>query len=991
MANSALVGTLRAILTLDTAQFEQATARVSSSAKAWSKDLKSMGAQATAIGSSLTAGLTLPLAAFGLGASKAAIDFESSFAGVRKTVQATEPQLAALAEQFRNLAKEIPVNVNEINRIGEAAGALGIPQERILEFTKTMAQLGVTTNLTSEQASDAIARIQNIFGAAGQNTDRLASTLVALGNAGASTEREIVEMGQRIAGAGHAIGLTQDQVLSFASTLASVGINAEAGGSTISRVFLKMNDAVAKGGGALEDFAKVAGMTGEQFQKLFRADAAQATVAVVEGLKRLKESGANVNAEIENMVGKSILMKDTLLRLSGAGQLLTDQLNIGKTAWQENTALTEEANKRFETTASQLTLLWNRVKDVGITFGNAMAPAIGVAIAAVDKLIPLIETLGNWFGDLPAPVQAVAVGFGVVVAAIGPLLVLLGSLFTAASSIAAAFTTTGIATTALGALMPALGSAVALLTGPIGLAVGAVVGLGLAWMKWGDDVTGYVSSTYAAVKEWLWDKLEPVLTPIIGLLDSVGKMFSAFGELVGAVAEKTYGAASSWLGEKFTAVFNGMVTVVRTVSETIGGWIGKIPDHLLPLLGPIGAVVLAFRHWDEISRIAQAVYTGVKTYLIDRFTDIVTGIKGKIDAVTGFFRDMHKAVVGNSFVPDMIEGIKREFARLPEVMEHPTSGSTAAVAGMFDTLSGGVLGKMTAMSAALQEKFGGLTSVLEGPLNIVKTFVETKFGEVKTAAVSRIQGMFDDMSGKFTEWGGKIGGLFENFIGGPIGKGFGGLASSLVGGLGSILSGGLTSLFSMAMPFVVEGLSKLGSLIWEGVKKFGGWLGGLFKGEGAKTNDVRDDLKEALGGDVSGQGLEMKIAPFLGDPAIAAAYNQFLTAGNREDVQAAAEILAGVLDIPMLAQGGIAMRPTFGLIGEGGPEAILPLDQLGALLRMPSLVRDQFAPPSVDLSGAAWDNTHMTIQIVPDGQVAAEWVVPFLPGAVRRLGLAGTF
>ena len=119
-----------------------------------------------------------------------------------------------------------------------------------------MAVLGVATDLTSEEAANAIARIQNIFGAAGKDTDRFASTLVALGNAGASTEKEIVEMAQRIAGAGHTVGLTQPQVLAFASTLASVGINAEAGGSAISRVFLKINEAVGKGGAELAKFAK---------------------------------------------------------------------------------------------------------------------------------------------------------------------------------------------------------------------------------------------------------------------------------------------------------------------------------------------------------------------------------------------------------------------------------------------------------------------------------------------------------------------------------------------------------------------------------------------------------------------------------------------------------------------------------------------------------------------------------------------------------------
>src|SRR6185436_6813027 len=110
-----------------------------------------------------------------------------------------------------------------LNRLGEAAGALGIPKAEIVDFARVMALLGVTTNVTSDQAAEGIAKIQNIFGAAGKDTERFASTLVALGNSGASTESQILEMATRISGAGHTIGLTQGEVLGFASALSSVG------------------------------------------------------------------------------------------------------------------------------------------------------------------------------------------------------------------------------------------------------------------------------------------------------------------------------------------------------------------------------------------------------------------------------------------------------------------------------------------------------------------------------------------------------------------------------------------------------------------------------------------------------------------------------------------------------------------------------------------------------------------------------------------------
>lgn len=488
MANSAVVGTLRAILSLDSAEFDAGMKRVSSSAKAWSVDLGRMGQQATALGKSMTTMLTVPIvAAFG-SATKAAMDFESSFAGVRKTVDASEAEFKVMEQQFRDLAKTIPINVNELNRLGEAAGALGIPKAEVVDFARVMALLGETTNLTSDQAAESIAKIQNIFNAAGKDTENFASTLVALGNAGASTESQIVEMATRIAGAGNAINMTQGEVLAFASALSSVGIEAEMGGSAISRVFIDMASAVSEGGQAVEGFAHVAGMSIQQFSKLFREDAAGAAQAFIQGLSQIKQSGGDLLGTLEELGFKEIRVRDTLLRTAGAGDLLTNALKLQKTAWQENSALTAEAAKRFETTESQLALLWNRVKDVGITLGNALLPAIKSVTQFLGSLLPIIEGVANVFGSLPGPIQAITLGFVALVAAAGPALMLFGQIAIGASALATTFTAQGIAAKALTGQYALLNSALVLL-GQTAAVVGvAFVGWQLG--KFIGEVTG---------------------------------------------------------------------------------------------------------------------------------------------------------------------------------------------------------------------------------------------------------------------------------------------------------------------------------------------------------------------------------------------------------------------------------------------------------------------------------------------------------------------
>lgn len=344
------------------------------------------------------------------GAADAATEFESSFAGVRKTVDATEPEFTAMAQALRDLAKEIPVNVNELNRIAEAAGQLGVEKDAILGFTETVAKLGVTTNLVGEEAATAFARIANVMQTPQDQFDRMGATVVALGNAGASTEAEIVEMAMRIAGAGKIVGLTEAEVLGFANALSSVGIEAQLGGTAISRVFIEIADSVATGGDQLEDFATVAGMSAAGFKAAFEQDAAGAMISFIEGLGRMDAAGENVFAVLEQLGLSETRVRDAMLRAAGAGDLFRESIELGSVAWEENSALNEEAAKRFDTTASKIQLASNRINDMAISFGQIMLPAIASVMGAIGDFANLV-------GGLPGPVRTLALVLGAVAAA----------------------------------------------------------------------------------------------------------------------------------------------------------------------------------------------------------------------------------------------------------------------------------------------------------------------------------------------------------------------------------------------------------------------------------------------------------------------------------------------------------------------------------------------------------------------------------------------
>jgi TP901 family phage tail tape measure protein len=355
--------------------------------------LQGMGRGMVAFGAATLVGLGL--------ATKAAMDWETAWAGVRKTTEGTPAEMAALERELRQLARTLPATHKEIAAVAEAAGQLGVAREDITAFTRTMIMLGETTNLSADEAATSIAQMMNVMQTAPQDVGRLASALVELGNNGASTERDILELAKRIAGAGQVVGLSEAEVLSFANAIASVGIEAEAGGSSISRVMITIADSVASGGDALDEFARISGMSAEEFARAFREDPAAAITAFVTGLGEINAAGGNVFATLEDLGLGEIRVRDALLRLSGAGDVLTQSLADGNRAWQENTALVEEAQKRFDTAEARIAIARNALVDLAIDVGSVILPAVA-------DLASGVADVANFFSDLPGPVKTVA-------------------------------------------------------------------------------------------------------------------------------------------------------------------------------------------------------------------------------------------------------------------------------------------------------------------------------------------------------------------------------------------------------------------------------------------------------------------------------------------------------------------------------------------------------------------------------------------------------
>lgn len=420
----------------------------------------------------------------------ASVEFESAMAGVFKTIDATDAEQLALTEGIKELSLRLPATTTEIAAVAEAAGQLGVEKGSILEFTETMIQMGTTTNISSEEAAVSLARLANITGMSADEYDRLGSVIVALGNSFATTETEIVEMATRLAATGELVGLSEAEIMAVATALYSLGIEAEAGGTAISKVFRKLETATASYEPAIDvinrtgyslrelellesnqskvfketadsigvtayelskymdnvkvlgQIADVSGTTAEEFVKAWGVNAVGAVDQFVTGLGKMEERGENAVGTLNEIAGfTGDRLSNAILALASSGGMLTEALDTANTAWEENSALAEEAAKRYETTESKITIMKNAVnllkQEIGDDFAAAIEPGVekltDFAVAAADSaaespalatgLAGIAGALGGLAGlsTVAAGIQLVAKALSLFGAAAGPV------------------------------------------------------------------------------------------------------------------------------------------------------------------------------------------------------------------------------------------------------------------------------------------------------------------------------------------------------------------------------------------------------------------------------------------------------------------------------------------------------------------------------------------------------------------------------------------
>lgn len=640
------VANLSVRISANVAEFERA---LSGLATTWSR----AGAQMRSVGSSLTAGVTLPLAGMATVATKTGLEFESVMNQIKGVTQPTVSQLEAVRVKAIQMGAATKFSATDAATAMLEFSKAGFDLTTTITAADKVLQLAAASGLSMGQAAELSARTVAMFGLQTSDLAHVNDVLAAAVNASTLEINDLQAAFRFIGPLAQGVGMSVEQAAAAIAIMRDRGIAAETTGRTLREAF----DALLNPTTAVKDVLAQLGVT--------LTDASGQLLPFDQIIQALEPHASNTGA---------------MLKLFGnaAGPGMAALITAGSAKLNELTVQFQQSQGAAQAMAdAMMTGLPGAFEQMR---GSVETALIAISKALEPVLIPVLQWIGSLadavtnrlvpaFQALPMPVQVGVVAIAALVAAIGPVLAVIGTL------------TVGI-------------------------------------------------------------------TGLVTVFPSLGAVIAAVG---GTMAALVSGAGA------------GLVTLLTTILPAAF----KV---ILPFLGPagliavaVGAVLLAWKHWDSISEIVQRVYTAVKTWLVDRFAAIVEGVKVKVDAVTGFFRDLYNKVVGQSYVPDLIRGIATEFGKLDGVMVTPVRSAASQIGSLFEGLTTKIAGLLGGPGSVLGNILTAGLGALFGPAGPLMSLVAaglSALGGLVMKGLSAIGGFFKNVFGG-------IGGFFKDLFGGP--------------------------------------------------------------------------------------------------------------------------------------------------------------------------------------------------------------------------------
>lgn len=500
---------------------------------------------------------------------KAAIDFESTMADVKKVVDFDTPDgFKKMGQDIINMSKVLPMTANDIGKIVAAGGQSGIAAKDLMTFAESAIKMGVAFDITADQAGQAMAEMRSAFKMNQQQVVVLADKINYLGNNTAASAKDIMEIVQRIGPLGEVAGTASGEIAALGATLRGMGVQNEIAATGIKNLMLSLTAGKAATKSQREAFARL-GYSSTAVAKSMQLDSKKTMLVILKQVAKLRKH--EQSAVLTQLFGKEVVgsiapLLTNIKELEKNFDAVADKMKYAG-------SMEKEYQARAATTANALVIFRNQITALGITIGSVLLPAVN----------SVLKTVSPWIGKVTELAQAHPVVTKAIVATAGALITMriatfaAGFAFTylrggalrvvgAMAGARAQMALTAVSARAVGAAATvANGGLVGMATRGIPAVVTGVRAIGAAFISTGIGalITGlalgglWIYRNWAGVKAFmtgtlqgiqqglqpvtekfqaLWDKLGPVKTAFQWVADVAGKVWDWFTKLAEPVS-----------------------------------------------------------------------------------------------------------------------------------------------------------------------------------------------------------------------------------------------------------------------------------------------------------------------------------------------------------------------------------------------------------------------------------------------------------------------
>lgn len=584
-----------------------------------------------------TAMKTAVLAAPLVGATKAAMEFESEMAEIRKVVDFDTPeQFKQMGQDILDLSTKMPMAASGIAKIVAAGGQAGIAKEDLLEFAQDAVKMGVAFDLTADQAGDMMAKWRSAFDLNQDGVVALADKINYLGNTTAASAPLISDVVTRIGPLGEIGGVASGEIAALGATMIQTGTKSDVAATGIKNLILGMSIGEKATKSQAAAFQQL-GFDAADMAKRMQTDAKGAILDVFHAIQALpKDQQAGV---LKDLFGEESI--GAISPLLSKLNLLEDNFNKVSDAAKYGGSVDAEYAARCETTANQMYLFKNSMTAVAIEIGSALLPAIN---SILRSIVPVVVAFANWAKEHQVLIQtivALAASFAGVLLAARTLLAIRAG-FNMLKETARLFYTVNqngqivlrgaaMASNIFKAGLSELGTA-------FRLAATGARALALALMA--NPIIAIVAVIIAVVAAiiYFWNTNEQFRAAIIAIWNNI----VAFGM-----------SLFSALAAFFTGVWNGLVAIATAVWSGIMTVATMAVSVIMDIISAFGAFFTGV--WNGCLAIASAVWDAISSFV----SAVASVIDGIISALVDYISSAWDSAVSavQSFANSVMDAI----------------------------------------------------------------------------------------------------------------------------------------------------------------------------------------------------------------------------------------------------------------------------------------------------------------------------------------------